>query len=192
MKTLALRSLNLERSKLLINGFLATLPLNSFDAHHLIRNTAEIEAVFHNSSMLSLSQVGRQEPIIRPLFPPFLQPRERVVLNSDLANVVSKVNVEHLKAAVHHYREEPYIVCSSRDGQTVHILMKTGCLPVDRLKALLEGLAIASSNLPTHPSRELVSSLFHLFLRLISSHGWDDQRILLAGPHAKTYSVLVE
>ena len=192
MKTLALRSLNLERSQLLIKGFLSHLPRDAFDSCHLHRNSTEIEAVFQNSGDLSLSHVGRNEPIMKPFLPSYLRPKERVILNSDIATVLSNVDIDILKNSIHHYREEEFIICSSRDSQTIHILMKTGCASIDRLRALFEGHVMASSGLPSNPRRESVSSLFRVFLRLITQHGWDIQRISLTYPRAKSYSVVVE
>ena len=124
MKTLALRSLNLERSQLLIKGFLSHLPRDAFDSCHLHRNSTEIEAVFQNSGDLSLSHVGRNEPIMKPFLPSYLRPKESVILNSDIATVLSNVDIDILKNSIHHYREEEFIICSSRDSQTIHILMK--------------------------------------------------------------------
>ena len=191
MKTLALRSLNFERSKLLIRGFLTNIPDGAFvptsDQSSLAK---KIHNIFDNTTVLSTNHIGKQEPIIEPLLPRFLRSVEKVDLNSDLAQIMTKIDFEQLKASIDHYIGEKYILCPAKNGKCVYALMKTGSTPVDRLKALFEGYATILSKFPKISDRETVSNLFGAFMSAISLNGWNTDRILLHGPQPKYYSVM--
>lgn len=193
MRVLSLRSLNIERSKMLITSFLSLYPYKNFSY-----NITSVLQLHTAQESLSLTSIARREPILSPILSALYREREDVVLWSSPLGLLRQdlCSIEELERAVGTYKVESYILVDSKKSQRkIYAVIKKSSLGLDQLKALFEGHlinklrsdAVDAITSELVLKREEVTVYFNFFMDVLRLHGWSCDRIMLRPGSARVF-----
>lgn len=181
MKVLAFRSLNIQRSRLLLQAYSSCITRT---------NNNDVCFTPTNPAQFSLEQIASKEPII--MLPKIFH-KDSIRLWADPIAALRLVGIHDFQKYVNRYENTPYVIFRLSENSSANnfeylVTMKRVASSMDQLQAyfeahLYESLGMEPGLLPfTQTSR-----LFKEFIELIRGLGWNCERIMLDSLGSKSY-----